>query len=459
MRWQAVAYRKVLLLVAVAAMLGGWSVRRADAQVLAGVAIDAKGVVHRQVFTDPTGQGNRQRAAAALAALSHDVAKFSRLRKISLTRLEQAIRAAQGAPTDEMRYLAGLLRVRYVFFYPDSRDIVIAGPAEGWMDDISGRIVGLTTGRPVVQLQDLVVALRAFPPGKNGVAMIGCSIDPTREGLAGMQAFLKSTGSNFMAGQEQMVAQYVTQNLPAALGMQVVSVIGVSPKTHFAQVLVEADYRMKLIGIGLERPPVKMVAFVDKVSPAQVSRNALFRWYFVPDYKCVRVTQDKQAMELVGDGVKLVGEDEVVNAGGQRKQAGRANMASTAFATSFTQKYSALAETVAGLRRAAEPHRPGRLGGLHPGPGLLRQGRLGPGLAGQREGAGGRDLQRAAAGRGDRGGDHERQPLDDAHRRRRTHRGPRGPEAGELAPGRKGQTRSGPQRREPARRTLVVGLT
>jgi hypothetical protein len=49
-------------------------------------------------------------------------------------------------------------------------------------------------------------------------------------------------------------------------------------------------------------------------------------------------------MELVGDGVKLVGEDEVVNAGGQRKQAGRSNMASTAFATSFTQKYSALAE-------------------------------------------------------------------------------------------------------------------
>ena len=459
MRWQAVAYRKVLLLVAVAAMLGGWSVRRADAQVLAGVAIDAKGVVHRQVFTDPTGQGNRQRAAAALAALSHDVAKFSRLRKISLTRLEQAIRAAQVRRPTRCAYLAGLQRVRYVFFYPDSRDIVIAGPAEGWMDDISGRIVGLTTGRPVVQLQDLVVALRAYPPGKNGVAMIGCSIDPTQEGLARMQAFLKSTGSNFMAGQEQMVAQYVTQNLPAALGMQVVSVIGVSPKTHFAQVLVEADYRMKLIGIGLERPPVKMVAFVDKVSPAQVSRNALFRWYFVPDYKCVRVTQDKQAMELVGDGVKLVGEDEVVNAGGQRKQAGRANMASTAFATSFTQKYSALAErspVYAELRNlvdlavsAAFIQDQGYYGKAGWDLGLLANEK---GLAVETYNA----PQQVA---GDRGGDHEGQPLDDAHRRRRTHRGPRGPEAGELAPGRKGQARSGPQRREPARRTLVVGLT
>jgi hypothetical protein len=347
MRWQAVAYRKVFLLLAVIAVLGGWSVPRADAQnqQLAGVAIDAKGVVTRQFFNDPTGQGNRQRAAAALAGLSHDVAKFSRLRKVSLTRLEHAIRAAGGAPSDEMRYLAGLLRVRYVFLYPDSRDIVVAGPAEGWMDDITGRIVGLTTHRPVVQLQDLVVALRAFPPGKDGVGMIGCSIDPTKEGLARMQAFLRSTDSNFMAGQEQSVAEYVMQNLPQALGMQVVSVMGVNPKTHFAQVLVEADYRMKLIGIGLERPPVKLIAFVDKVNPAQVSRSALFRWYFVPDYKCVRVSPDKQAMELVGDGVKLVGEDELVSAGGQRKQvSSRSNMASAAFATSFTEKYSALAE-------------------------------------------------------------------------------------------------------------------
>jgi hypothetical protein len=160
-----------------------------------------------------------------------------------------------------------------------------------------------------------------------------------------MQSFLRSTSSNYMEGQQQEVAQVMTQKLPEALGMQVVSVIGVSPKTHFAQVLVEADYRMKLIGIGLERPPVKMVAFVDKVNPTQVSRNALFRWYFVPDYKCVRVSQDKQAMELVGDGVKLVGEDELVGAGGQRKQvSSRSNMASAAFTTSFTEKYSLLAE-------------------------------------------------------------------------------------------------------------------
>ena len=43
------------------------------------------------------------------------------------------------------------------------------------------------------------------------------------------------------------------------------------------------------------------------------------RWYFVPDYECVRVAGDGLAMEIVGQGVKLVGEDEVVSANGQRQ--------------------------------------------------------------------------------------------------------------------------------------------
>jgi hypothetical protein len=126
--------------------------------------------------------------------------------------------------------------------------------------------------------------------------------------------------------------------------MQEVTVQGVPADTHFAQVLVEADYRMKLIGIGLEKPPVRLVSFVDKVNPSQVSRNALFRWFFVPDYQCVRRSKDGLAMELVGDGVKLIGEDELVTADGRRQASGGSNRASQAFVHSFTQKYSELAD-------------------------------------------------------------------------------------------------------------------
>src|SRR6185503_10162277 len=72
--------------------------------------------------------------------------RASELRKISLNRLEAAALeklAAGEKLTDEMRYLVGLTRIKYVFFYPDTNDIVVAGPAEGWADDLSGRVRGV----------------------------------------------------------------------------------------------------------------------------------------------------------------------------------------------------------------------------------------------------------------------------------------------------------------------------
>jgi hypothetical protein len=305
----------------------------------AGVVVDAKGVLEVKTFVDPGGTLTRQRAAAARAALDAKVANYSKLRKVSLNRLEQAIRDNQGNLTDQMRYLAGLLRVRYVFYYPETKDIVIAGPAEGWMTDLSGRVVGITTGRPVVQLQDLVVALRAFPPDGRRTPVIGCSIDPTEEGLANMQRFLRSVGVHATPAD----TGHIVEGLRTSLGYHTVSVQGVSPRTRFAQILVEADYRMKLIGIGLEQPPVRLVSYVERASPADVRRNAMERWYFVPDYQCVRVSEDRLAMELVGDGVKLIGEGELVTADGQRV-GGKSNKASQAFVQAFTKSYPELAE-------------------------------------------------------------------------------------------------------------------
>ena len=308
------------------------------AQATAGVAIDADGVLRTRTFADPGGQLIQERIASAKATLDPKLASYSKLRKVSLNRLEQVILGRQGVLTDEMRYMAGLLRVRYVFYYPDSKDIVLAGPAEGWAPDLSGRVVGITSGRPVVQLQDLAVALRMFPPDGKPTQMIGCSIDATQQGLAAMQHFLRTNRPDFR------YPQVFAEALRNSLGFQIVTISGAPPKTHFAQVMVEADYRMKLIGIGLERPPVKLVSYVDRARLTDVARNAMQRWYFVPDYQCIRQSDDGLAMELVGDGVKLIGADEMVTSSGERKAAGRGNRASQAFVLGFTKKYPELAE-------------------------------------------------------------------------------------------------------------------
>jgi hypothetical protein len=314
-----------------------------------GVAVDADGVLRRVMKDDPTGELSRQRIQEALSRLDHKVTQRSQLRKVSLTRLERVIkeRLASGQPIDDvMQHLAGLNRIQYVFCYPKSGDVVVAGPAEAWAEAPSGRVLAVDSGRPVLDLDDLVVALRAFPPGKdNKKPFIYCSIDPTEEGLSRLHQFLHELGGRIgdprkNPGQDQ----FIVNGLRDRLGMQVITVGGVSPKSHFAQVMVEADYRMKLIGIGLENPPVHLTSYVDRAKPSQIASNALQRWYFVPNYQCVRVSEDSMAMELVGDGVKLVGEDEAVSQDGKIHKAVRGNPASDAFVKAFTKVYPQLAQ-------------------------------------------------------------------------------------------------------------------
>ncbi len=308
----------------------------------AGVRVDAQGILRVQTFRDTSGRTAKQRFQAAMTRLDPKLSKPNPMRKISLTRLEKAVakQIASGQPlTDEMKYLAGMLRVQYVFFYPETGDIVVAGPAEGFAQDASGRVRGLTSGRPVLQLEDLLVALRAYPPNDSRTNVIGVSIDPTPEGLQRMRNFLAQIGRQIQPGDTQRIASGLRQ----ALGLQTVTIDGISSATHFAQVLVEADYRMKLIGIGLERPPVKITSYVSQAKPRNVARNALQRWYFTPDYKCLRVSKDDLALEMVGWGVKLVGASELVQEGGERVGNAIVNKASEAFCQSFTKQYPRLA--------------------------------------------------------------------------------------------------------------------
>ena len=316
----------------------------ANASGGAGVVIDAQGVLRAQAVPDAGLSAERRKAAAA--ALPGDLQKSSKFRKVALSRLEaefaKAAATGRGIP-EEMQKLAGLTRVQYVFVYPgegsEQGEVVIAGPAEPWITDATGRVVGTETGSPTVLLEDLAAAIRAFPPGQPADRMVGCSIDPKQEGLAAMQAFLKQLGRiNPKASTDDIVS-----GMREALGTQVVRIDGVSPATHFAQVMVEADYRMKLIGIGLERPPVKMSTWIELASAGSVAANALQRWYFVPEYQCIRISEDDLAIELVGRGVKLVGADEVVLPDGRRMSADRADRASKMFTEAFTKKYSDIA--------------------------------------------------------------------------------------------------------------------
>jgi hypothetical protein len=205
----------------------------------------------------------------------------------------------------------------------------------------------------VLHLQDLIVALRAFAPNTGPTKVISCSIDPTQEGLKRMRDYLVAASRHFQPSDDVRIAVGLRENL----GRQTVTIRGVPDTTHFALALVEADYRMKLIGIGLENPPVSITSYIQRARPSSGGRNALQRWYFVPDYESIRVSEDRLAMELAGAGVKLVGENELVAADGSRATSGGIDRASQVFVTSFTKRFAELARrspTFAQLRNVID---------------------------------------------------------------------------------------------------------
>jgi hypothetical protein len=322
---------------------GGGNTNNNFAQPVAGIDVDAAGVLKVRQF-DPR-LAKQRLAAARTKKADADVMQSADLRKVSLNRLEAAIagRLAKGEAIDEeMQALAGLTAVEYVFFYPETNDIVVAGPAEGFFADPTDRLVGMETGRPVVLLEDLVTALRAYSPGNSGTSVISVSIDPTAEGLQRMNQFLSSVRGRVQPSDARRLANGLKQNL----GLQKVTFRGVPTSTHFARVLVEADYRMKLIGIGLERLPVRVMSYVERAKPSAVAANAMERWYFQPNYDGIAVSEDGFAMKIKERGVQLVGANERVANGGQRVASGRVNRASQAFCQEFTDKFPQIAGKV-----------------------------------------------------------------------------------------------------------------
>ena len=310
-------------------------------QPIAGVEIDANGVLAVKRVDASVAQ---ERIAAARQQLSAELAKTSELRKVSLNRLEAAIaqQLEAGEPlTDAMQAMAGLTAIDYVFYYPETGDIVLAGPAEGFWTDPVGRVRGLESGMPIILLEDVVTALRAYPVGQRGTSVISVSIDPTEEGLKRLNRAIAQVG-NVGRGGEGRVAQLLKENL----GLQTVTIKGVPSTTHFAQVLVEADYRMKLIGIGLEQLPIPMKSYVERSAGSRGSASAMERWYFEPNYECVTVSEDGLGMKLDGNAVRLVGAAELVTAEGKREERARANRASQQFCSDFTTKFEAIARTV-----------------------------------------------------------------------------------------------------------------
>lgn len=301
-----------------------------------GVYVDAEGTLHRIP---------KSKRMTIAANDFHDrlqtkmpIHKPSKMRKVSLTRLERALqlRMAQGkGPTEAMQFLAGLSDIRYVMIDPDSGEVIIAGAASGWKRNDDGKVVSTVDEQPVLLLDDFVVCLRNAFDNKG---KFGCAIVPRKENLAATRKYVstaKGSGKKWQKGLQE------------ALGKQDVDVFGIDPTTHAARVLVDADHHMKLVGMGIEPSIPKVPSYLQRVElDAQGNPPPMdvVRWWFALNYERLICNEDRTLFEFMGPGVKVLAETELLNDQGDRIHTGKAVGPTRSFARDFTSHFEALAD-------------------------------------------------------------------------------------------------------------------
>lgn len=309
-----------------------------------GVSVDPAGLLKRVSVEEKAGRLQALGLKARKADLNDDMSQVSNLRMVSLTRLEKEIaeRLKNGQTIPEsMKRLAGLHSVKYLFVYPEEGEVVLAGPAEGWEYDLQGQTVGSTTGQPILQLDDLVTVMRVF--SEQGDQKFHCSIEPRQEGLKKLKSFVDASSAPLKRGT---VGKWVKQ-LERELGRQDTVFEGVPADSRVARVIIEADYRMKLIGVGKLAGAPGMASYFDLLSGGNGqngSQLTALRWWMTPAVSAINHSGDHTVHELVGSSVKCLSENELVNQSGIRTQTGQAEPSNEKFARLFTEHYTKLAE-------------------------------------------------------------------------------------------------------------------
>jgi len=308
-----------------------------------GIMADARAALARPMVQEAGDLAALYQAAAPkLHAQSPRLA--TRLRKVSLSRLEKQVDrllAAGRGPDEAMQVLAGLQRLQYVLLYPESGDLVLAGPAGDWKANEQGRLVAADTGEPVLRLEDLVVLLRHALA--DGESRFGCAITPRQDALARVQAFLDATSKQHLQPGQR---KGWLEQLRSELGQQDVEVYGLDPRTRTARALVEADYHMKMVGMGLADGVAGVVSYLELIKvPAGQAPPPLdvLRWWFTMDYEPIATTGDDRAFAVRGRGVRVLSENERLAAAGQRIHTGQSDIWNTEFAASFTEHFDDLA--------------------------------------------------------------------------------------------------------------------
>jgi hypothetical protein len=309
---------------------GGQGGGGAGGQLPGGILIRPDGLIDRAAAALGPQAGARQRRQFAEKTLPESLRTPSGRRSVSLRRLDEELSSllADSKPLPaELRFLAGLTRIDEICF-DDTGDVVISGPAEGFAPAGGGRVVGVESGRPVLCLEDLLTALRA----PEILERCGCSIDPDPARLAESQAWLRANATPATL----QVAQARMEHMIRLMGRWNVTTFGVPESSRMSLSMVEADYLMKRLAIGVERSGVG--GLKTTLQLAKPGDNMMRRWWFAGDSEYLSCSADRSLWLLSGPRFQLLAQEELMAADGTLLDAENLPGSAEEFARLFNER-------------------------------------------------------------------------------------------------------------------------
>lgn len=258
-----------------------------------GVYVDPSGVVRtRKIQTEPAKQPTRGKNRDIPTAEVPLVQLFAEARK----EIEES-----GRLSDPVRFVHGLIEIQSLRVDLERNEILLVGRSDTFHVPPAGVPHGRETGRPVLLIEDLVVALRTGGP-ERPMQAFGCSIDLPPDALARAQE-----AANRLIAKQNYNAGEIVRAMEDAIGQQDVRIFGLTANTPFAFACVEADVRLKRLALGLDSSPVKKVK--SHLSLSKEKNAAYSRWWFVPDYGPILVSLDGNSFGLSGPRLKVLASD------------------------------------------------------------------------------------------------------------------------------------------------------
>jgi hypothetical protein len=260
-------------------------------------------------------------------------------RAVSLRALQSAL--VEG-PSKQAEALCGMTRVTGFVVDRKGRDIVLVGVAD--------------PSFPPLQLQDFVVALRSswlrYATIKGRVRYYtspGCSIDPDPGVICRLQELGVKIATNMGPDEAR---RHVEEWRCIGASPQKVRVMGVPFDSHFARVMVDADYKMKryVNGTAPRSVPgllslseiIMSVAREDLAAGRRVSvpAHSVSRFWFCPGETSYYESDSAYVLDTCR--IVLLTEEEFLSESNILRGCGRPNPLARQFADSFTANLPAL---------------------------------------------------------------------------------------------------------------------